>query len=123
MMKNAFYFTSKARFVIKIFKLCLEFLVMKQNGFIRKIGLISNFMTSRPGKQTIVIHTLSNISRSKGNVSNISRSKGNETMTFAQLIECNMRKIFVEKPFQNCGGETSPRPFSEKLKLIISLNQ
>ena len=80
-------------------------------------------MTSRPGKQTIVIHTLSNISRSKGNVSNISRSKGNETMTFAQLIECNMRKIFVEKPFQKCGGETSPRAFSEKLKLSISLNQ
>ena len=80
-------------------------------------------MTSRPGKQTIVIHTLSNISRSKGNVSNISRSKGNETMTFAQLIECNMRNIFLEKSYQKCGGETSPRPFCEKLKLSLSLNQ
>ena len=29
-----------------------------------------------------------------------------------------MRNIFIEK----CGGETSPRPYSEKLKLSISLN-
>ena len=28
MMKNAFYFTSKALFVLKIFKFCLDFLVM-----------------------------------------------------------------------------------------------
>ena len=38
MMKNAFYFTSKA-----------IFLVMYQNGLIEKIRLISNFMTSQPG--------------------------------------------------------------------------
>ena len=28
MMKNAFYFTLKALFVLKIFKFCLDFLVM-----------------------------------------------------------------------------------------------
>ena len=28
---------------------CFEFLVMYQNGLIKKIRLISNFMTSRPG--------------------------------------------------------------------------
>ena len=49
MMKNAFYFTSKALFVLKIFKFCLEFLVMYQNGLIKTIRIISNFMTSRPG--------------------------------------------------------------------------
>ena len=43
-------------------------------------------------------------------------------MTFAQLIECNI-KIFYEKSYQISGGEISPRPFSEKLKLSISLNQ
>ena len=70
-------------------------------------------MTSLPGLQTIVIHVLSNISR----------SKGNQTMKFGQLIECNMRNIFLEKSYTKCGGETSPRPFSEKLKLSIFLTQ
>ena len=31
-----------------------------------------------------------------------------------------MRNIFLEKSFTKCGGEASPRPFSEKLKLSIS---
>ena len=44
-------------------------------------------------------------------------------MKFGQLIECNMRNIFLEKSCTKCGGETSPRPFSEKLKLSISLDQ
>ena len=51
---------------------------------------------------------------------NISRSKGNQTVKFGQLIECNMRKIFIEKSYTKCNGETSPRAFSEKLKLSIS---
>ena len=38
-------------------------------------------MTSQPGLQTMAIHTLPNISR----------SKGNQTMKFNQLIEHNMR--------------------------------
>ena len=56
-------------------------------------------------------------------LANISRSKGNQTMKFGQLIECNMRNIFLEKSYTKCGGETSPRLFSEKLKLSISLDQ
>ena len=44
-------------------------------------------------------------------------------MKFGQLIECNMRKIFHEKSYIKCDGETSHRPFSEKLKLSISLDQ
>ena len=54
---------------------------------------------------------------------NISRSKGNQTMKFGQLMESNMRKFVLEKPYTKCGGETSPRPFSEKLNLSISLDQ
>ena len=46
-----------------------------------------------------------------------------QTIKFGQFIECNMRNIFLEKPYAECGGETSPRPFSEKLKLSISLDQ
>ena len=76
---------------------CLDFLVVQQNNLIRKIRLISNFMTSR--------------------------SKGNQTMKFGQLIEYNMRNIFLEKSYTKCDGKTSPRPFSRKLKLGISLDQ
>ena len=44
-------------------------------------------------------------------------------MKFGQLIEYNMKNIFLQNSFTKCGGETSPRPFSEKLKLSISLDQ
>ena len=44
-------------------------------------------MTSQPGKQTIAIHILANIST----------SKGNQTMKFDQLIEYHMRNVFLEK--------------------------
>ena len=30
-----------------------------------------------------------------------------------QLIECNLRNIFLEKPNTKCGIETSHRPISE----------
>ena len=46
-------------------------------------------MTSQPGQQTITIHILSNISR----------SKGNQTMKLGQLIEYKQKyssKIFPE---------------------------
>ena len=56
-------------------------------------------------------------------LSNNSRSKDNQTMKFGQLIECNMRNIFLEKSCTKCGGETSLRPFSEKSKLSMSLDQ
>ena len=45
-------------------------------------------------------------------LSNISRSKGNQTINFGQLIEYNMRNIFVEKSYTKYGEETIPRPFS-----------
>ena len=41
----------------------------------------------------------------------ISRSKGNQGLKFNQLIECNMRNVFLEKSLTKFGGETSPRPF------------
>ena len=42
---------------------------------------------------------------------------------FDQLIEYNMRNIFVEKSYAKCAGETIPRPLSKKFKLSISLDQ
>ena len=44
-------------------------------------------------------------------------------MKFCQLKEYNMRNILLEKSFKISGGETIPRPFSEKPKLSKSLNQ
>ena len=56
-------------------------------------------------------------------LSNISKSKGDQAMKFRQLLECNMRNIFLEKSYTKCDGETNSRSFSEKLKLSISLDQ
>ena len=49
MMKKAFYFTSKFLLSLRYLSFCLDFLVMYRNGLIKKIRLISNFMTSQPG--------------------------------------------------------------------------
>ena len=40
-----------------------------------------------------------------------------------QLIEHNIRIIFLEKSYTKCGGETIPRSFSKKSKFSISLDQ
>ena len=45
-------------------------------------------------------------------IANISISKGNQTLKFGQLIEYDMRNIFLEHSYTKCGLETSPRPFS-----------
>ena len=60
-------------------------------------------MTSQPGKPTIAIHILSNISR----------SQRNQTINIDQLIEYNMTNIFINKSYTKCGGETIPRLFSK----------
>ena len=44
-----------------------EFLGMQENDLIRKLRLISKFMTSQTGSQIITIHILPNISKSEGN--------------------------------------------------------
>ena len=54
---------------------------------------------------------------------NISRNKDNQAMKFRQLIQCNVRNSFLKKLCTKCGGETSPRLFSEKSKMSISLDQ
>ena len=67
-------------------------------------------MTSQPGKQTIAIHILPNISR----------NKNNQIIKFGQLIEYKMRNIFLEKSCTTCPGETIPRPSSKESKQHIS---
>ena len=54
-MKNAFYFTLKAPFVLKIFKFLSVLFDYVEKRLDRKIRLIAKFVTSQPGKQTIAI--------------------------------------------------------------------
>ena len=39
-------------------------------------------------------------------------------MKFRQLIEYNMRSIFLQKSYTKCDEKTSPKPFSEKLSFL-----
>ena len=89
-----------------------DFFIMQKNSLIRKITLILSFMASHPGSQIIKIHILPNIVR----------NKGKQTMKFGQLTEYN-RNIFLQKSCTEFVGTTSPRLFSDKLNLIISLDQ
>ena len=69
-------------------------------------------MTSQPGYQTSAIHIFTNISR----------NKGNQAIEFGQLIEYNMRNIFLEKSYTKFSRKTIPRPISKKSKFSISLD-
>ena len=101
-MKNAFYFTLKALFVLKIF----NFLSRLSGHVFRKVNFKIHDVTTW-------LHILPNISA----------GRGNQAIKFSQLIEHNMRNIFVEKSYSKCSGETIPRPLSKKTKLSISLDQ
>ena len=58
-------------------------------------------MTPQTGKQTIAINILSYISR----------SKDNQTIKFGQLIEYNMRNIFLENHTENIAEKLVPDLF------------
>ena len=64
----------------------------------KKIRIISKSLTSQPGYETIAMHILPNVSR----------NKCNQAIEFGELIEYNMRNIFVEKSYTRCAGETIP---------------
>ena len=55
-----------------------------KNDLIRKISLISKFMTSQPGFQTIAI------------LANISQSKGKQKTKFGQLMGYDKRNVFLQ---------------------------
>ena len=60
-------------------------------------------MMSQPGKQTIAIHILPNISR----------CKDNQTIKFDQLITYKTRYNFLKKSYTKCGGKLFPDSFLE----------
>ena len=55
-------------------------------------------MTSQPCQQTIATHILKKISG----------SKGSQAMKSGQLIDYNMRNLFIEKSQPKSGEETIP---------------
>ena len=69
------YFMFKALFFFRCLNFCPDFLVMYKNCLIRKLRLISKFMTSHTGQQIITIRIFPNTSR----------NKDNQTMKFGQL--------------------------------------
>ena len=66
----------------------------------RKLKLISNYMTSQTGKHIITTHYCS-----------ISEEVKIETIKFGSLLQYNMRIIFLEKSFTKYGGMLVPGPF------------
>ena len=78
----------------------------------RSLSGLRQFLVSQPGKQTIAMYILANISR----------SQGNQTMTFGQIILSNMRNVLLEKFYTKC-GEAIPRPFPKKSKFSVLLGQ
>ena len=88
MMNDAFYFLLKTLFVLKILKF-LSYLMWK-SGSRRKLWLIAKFMTSQTGEQIITMYILPDISI----------SKVNQILKFGQLIDYNIRNIFLEKSYK-----------------------
>ena len=63
-----------------------------KNGLITMKRLILKFMTSQPGKETVIVHIFPNISR----------IKDIEKIKYGHLIEYNMRNFFLEKSYTKC---------------------
>ena len=83
-------------------------------------------MTSQTGQQMILIHMHDFVNWKKIFTINIlpcvPRSKGNQTTKFGQLIEYNMKNIFLEKSYTKFPEKISHSLFSKKSKLDISLD-
>ena len=66
-------------------------------------------MMSEPGLQTIAIHI----------ILNVSKSKYNQAMKFGQLIEYNKRNIFLQELYGKWGRDNGPRPLFHILHMIF----
>ena len=82
MINSGFYFILKALFVLEIFKfLPRPFLILMENGLIRKLSQISKFMASQTWKLTVTSSILTDTLN----------SKDNQIIKFGLLIEHKMR--------------------------------
>ena len=106
-MKNPFYSTLKTLFVLKIFKFLSWLWSCRKTAWLERQV---NF------KIYGVATCLKNICNT--HIANISRSKGNQAIRFGQLIEYNMRDIFLKQPYTKCGRETIPKPLKMEIEQI-----
>ena len=95
MLKKAFYFTLKALFFLKIFK------------FLSQLFGHAGKQIDSKEKFNFIIYNI----------------KTWLSIKLGQLIEYNMRNNFLEKSYTKCDGESTPRSFSKKSQLSISLDQ
>ena len=72
----------------------------------KKLKLLSKFMTSQFNKQEV----------------KVTRSRSNQTTKFGQLVEYNIRNIFLEKSYVKL-EKLVLDPFSKISKLSISLDE
>ena len=109
-MKNAFYFTSKALCVFKIFMI-LSWLV----GHVAK----------RLDMKDKVIFKFYDVTTWLANVIHIlpNNWEAKAIRQWNLISYYNMGNIFLEKSYTKCSGETSSRRFSERLKLKIFLDK
>ena len=91
----------KALFVLKICTFLSWFFGHIGKRLDKRAKVISRFVTSRTGKQTIVINILPDISK----------NKSNQTKKFGRLIEYSVRNLFFfSRMKQKRHIETSFRP-------------
>ena len=87
-LNGQFYFILKSLFVLKICKCLSPYFFGNVGKCLDKKARVSlKIYEVQIGKQTITMHVLRNISR----------SKDNKTMKFGQLIEHNLRNTFLQK--------------------------
>ena len=104
-MKNAFYFTLKALFVLKVFQFFSCFFGHVEKHFDEKDNNNLKNYDVTFSKQTIAIHSLFNIANihilETNNCNTLivqyCKYKDNQTIKFGQLIEKNMRNIYDMK--------------------------
>ena len=100
MLENSFFFVLKSLSVFKIFKF-LSWLfrhVEKWLDWKYKFNFLSYDVTKREANKC------------KTHIVQYLTKKSNQKMKFGQLMEYNMRYIFLEKSCKKCGGEIFPDP-------------
>ena len=105
-MKNAFYFTLKALFILKIFTFLSRRFCYAEKRLGQK-DRVNSKICGVTNLETVTINILPEISR----------SRGNQTMKFGQLIKYNLSSIFLKNMVEKLVSD----PFL-KIKLNISLD-
>ena len=111
MVRNAFYFMLKVFWFLRYWHFWPDFLVMQENSSMRKLRLISKFMTSQIGQKINAIHILPNNSKSKCNQAMKSHQLINLKNKLYNISNCWSRDILNFDYFGKGFGLVSPPHF------------